>query len=106
MYPPMYNASSIYALPTDASSITGSSTPQQFDEHVTYFDIMMNATDHYGDDKYGEKGGKKKKKCYVPAGWDPKPNTTLMSIILTFGTFFIAFFIRQFRNSRFLGRTV
>ncbi|XP_030830660.1 anion exchange protein 2 isoform X4 [Strongylocentrotus purpuratus] len=104
MYPPMYNASSIYAIPTDASSITGSSTPQQFD--VTYFDdIMMNATAHYGDDKYGEKGGKKKKKCYVPAGWDPKPNTTLMSIILTFGTFFIAFFIRQFRNSRFLGRT-
>nr|XP_054750105.1 anion exchange protein 3-like isoform X1 [Lytechinus pictus] len=115
-YPPIYNSSSIYARPTDIiqqfnvttspilSSVTSSSLSHGLDEHVTYFDIMMNATDHYGDDKYSGKSGKKKK-CYVPSGWDPKPNTTLMSIILTFGTFFIAFFIRQFRNSRFLGRT-
>ncbi|XP_071942745.1 band 3 anion transport protein-like isoform X2 [Antedon mediterranea] len=33
-----------------------------------------------------------------------EPNTAFMSVILTFGTFFIAYFLRIFRNSRFLGK--
>ncbi|XP_033102443.1 band 3 anion transport protein-like isoform X2 [Anneissia japonica] len=33
-----------------------------------------------------------------------EPNTAFMSLILTFGTFFIAYFLRIFRNSRFLGK--
>ncbi|CAH1788172.1 unnamed protein product [Owenia fusiformis] len=33
-----------------------------------------------------------------------QPNTALLSVILTFGTFFIAYFLKQFRNSKFLGR--
>ncbi|XP_063411589.1 band 3 anion transport protein-like [Mytilus trossulus] len=33
-----------------------------------------------------------------------RPNTALMSTILTFGTFLIAYFLRIFRNSKFLGR--
>lgn len=33
-----------------------------------------------------------------------QPNTALLSLILMFGTFFIAYFLRIFRNSQFLGR--
>ncbi|XP_061648227.1 anion exchange protein 3 isoform X2 [Phyllopteryx taeniolatus] len=32
-----------------------------------------------------------------------QPNTALMSLVLMMGTFFVAFFLRKFRNSRFLG---
>ncbi|NXM27070.1 B3AT protein, partial [Oxyruncus cristatus] len=33
---------------------------------------------------------------------DPKPNTALLSLILMAGTFFLAFFLRKFKNSTFL----
>jgi solute carrier family 4 anion exchanger 2 len=36
----------------------------------------------------------------------PQPNTALLSFILMFGTFLIAYFLRNFRNSQFLGRTI
>ncbi|XP_071822453.1 band 3 anion transport protein-like isoform X3 [Apostichopus japonicus] len=36
----------------------------------------------------------------------PQPNVALMSLILTLGTFFIAYFLRIFRYSRFLHREV
>ncbi|XP_005992276.1 band 3 anion transport protein [Latimeria chalumnae] len=32
----------------------------------------------------------------------PRPNTALLSLVLMLGTFFIAFFLRQFKNSGFL----
>ncbi|XP_049340845.1 anion exchange protein 3 isoform X3 [Astyanax mexicanus] len=32
-----------------------------------------------------------------------QPNTALLSFVLMLGTFFVAFFLRKFRNSRFLG---
>nr|XP_002736672.2 PREDICTED: anion exchange protein 2-like [Saccoglossus kowalevskii] len=35
-----------------------------------------------------------------------QPNTALLSTILTLGTFFIAYFFRKFRNSRFLSNMV
>lgn len=35
-----------------------------------------------------------------------KPNTALLSTILTLGTFFLAYFLRKFRQGRFLGRSV
>ncbi|XP_013912289.1 PREDICTED: anion exchange protein 3-like, partial [Thamnophis sirtalis] len=35
-----------------------------------------------------------------------QPNTALLSLILMLGTFFIAFFMRKFKNSRFLGGKV
>ena len=35
-----------------------------------------------------------------------EPNTALLSTILIFGTFLIAYFLRIFRNSTFLGRSV
>ncbi|XP_058156031.1 anion exchange protein 3 isoform X2 [Dasypus novemcinctus] len=38
-----------------------------------------------------------------PAGPRNRPNTALLSLILMLGTFLIAFFLRKFRNSRFLG---
>ncbi|KAF4527100.1 hypothetical protein B566_EDAN013733 [Ephemera danica] len=34
-----------------------------------------------------------------------QPNTALLCIILALGTFFIAYYLRQFRNSKFLGRS-
>ena len=34
----------------------------------------------------------------------PQPNTALLSAILMFGCFFIAYFLRLFRNSQYLGR--
>ncbi|KAF4804474.1 Band 3 anion transport protein [Turdus rufiventris] len=36
----------------------------------------------------------------TPGG--PKPNTALLSLVLMAGTFFLAFFLRQFKNSSFL----
>ncbi|XP_036770016.1 anion exchange protein 3 isoform X6 [Manis pentadactyla] len=38
-----------------------------------------------------------------PLGPRNQPNTALLSLILMLGTFLIAFFLRKFRNSRFLG---
>jgi hypothetical protein len=35
-----------------------------------------------------------------------QPNTALMSTVLMLGTFVIAYFLRHFRNSHFLGRSV
>uniref|UniRef100_A0A8C9T9I6 Anion exchange protein n=1 Tax=Scleropages formosus TaxID=113540 RepID=A0A8C9T9I6_SCLFO len=32
-----------------------------------------------------------------------QPNTALLSLVLMLGTFFVAYFLRKFRNSRFLG---
>ncbi|XP_041045441.1 anion exchange protein 2-like [Carcharodon carcharias] len=34
--------------------------------------------------------------------WTGQPNTALLSLVLMAGTFFIAFFLRKFKNSRFL----
>jgi len=44
--------------------------------------------------------------CEVISPSTPQPNTALLSFILMFGTFFIAYFLRNFRNSQFLGRTI
>ncbi|XP_007501706.1 anion exchange protein 3 isoform X8 [Monodelphis domestica] len=38
-----------------------------------------------------------------PPGPRKQPNTALLSLILMLGTFLLAFFLRKFRNSRFLG---
>lgn len=35
-----------------------------------------------------------------------QPNTALLSLVLMLGTFFLAFFLRKLRNSRFLGGKV
>jgi HCO3- transporter family len=35
-----------------------------------------------------------------------QPNTALLSVILTGGTFLLAFSLKKFRNSKFLGRSV
>ena len=36
----------------------------------------------------------------------PHPNTALFSVVLTFGTFLLAYVLKSFRNSKFLGRNV
>lgn len=35
-----------------------------------------------------------------------QPNTALLCTILALGTFFVAYYLRHFRNSKFLGRNV
>ena len=35
-----------------------------------------------------------------------QPNTALLSLILTLGTFLLAYALKGFRNSQFLGRSV
>ena len=35
-----------------------------------------------------------------------EPNTALLSLILMFGTFTIAYFLKMFRNGKYMGRTV
>merc|ERR1719471_2756295 len=42
--------------------------------------------------------------CDIDKPRGPQPNTALLSAILMFGTFFIAYFLRIFRNSQFLGK--
>jgi hypothetical protein len=37
---------------------------------------------------------------------ESQPNTALFCLILALGTFFIAYYLRRFRNSKFLGRSV
>uniref|UniRef100_A0A4W4FIJ3 Anion exchange protein n=1 Tax=Electrophorus electricus TaxID=8005 RepID=A0A4W4FIJ3_ELEEL len=44
--------------------------------------------------------------CLTPGPTDGSPNTALLSLVLMLGTFFVAFFLRKFRNSRFLGGKV
>lgn len=39
-------------------------------------------------------------------GTRDEPNTALMSAILMFGTFFLAYFLKMFRNSNYFGRNV
>ncbi|XP_074641945.1 anion exchange protein 3-like isoform X2 [Tubulanus polymorphus] len=57
-------------------------------------DVYANATHHHNDTS----------KTYTKAKVLNQPNTALLSVILTFGTFFIAHFMKNFRNSHFLGR--
>ena len=40
------------------------------------------------------------------SGVENEPNTALLSTILMFGTFMIAYGLKQFRNSHYFGRTV
>ena len=42
--------------------------------------------------------------CDIDKPRGPQPNTALLSAILMFGTFFIAYFLRIFRNSQYLGK--
>ncbi|XP_078408811.1 anion exchange protein 3-like [Cetorhinus maximus] len=39
----------------------------------------------------------------IPTTQQMQPNTALLSLVMMVGTFFIAYFMRKFRNSRFLG---
>ena len=58
---------------------------------------MVNGTAEIVDNKWS-------KHCEDEEPRGPQPNTALLSAILMFGTFFIAYFLRIFRNSQFLGK--
>jgi len=65
------------------------------------FDIInatiINGTLHSGTNADGED---------VDFAEGPKPNTSLLSLILMIGTFIIAFKLKKFRNSKYLGRGI
>jgi len=58
---------------------------------------MMDGTAEVEENKWS-------KHCEDEEPRGPQPNTALLSAILMFGTFFIAYFLRIFRNSQFLGK--
>ena len=62
--------------------------------------------DHHGDDHHGdgEHHGGGHHGCFPSP--TPHPNAALFSIMLTLGTCLLAFFLRYFRTSQSLGRTV
>merc|ERR1719219_226929 len=59
--------------------------------------MMLNETEELKENKWA-------KHCEDEEPRGPQPNTALLSAILMFGTFFIAYFLRIFRNSQFLGK--
>jgi solute carrier family 4 anion exchanger 2 len=67
--------------------------------------------DSYGDYRFTQDNETKKapiSSYEVQAKHDViqgQPNTALFCLILALGTFFIAYYLRQFRNSKFLGRS-
>ncbi|XP_022257034.1 anion exchange protein 3-like [Limulus polyphemus] len=69
---------------------TLNTTNQSWFENTTDYRLLTNAT---SEDFPGSTG--------LP---ENQPNTALLSLIMMIGTFFIAYFLRQFRNSKFLGR--
>lgn len=85
------------------------SSPQIFQEHPLHgcsvsnsseADSGENTTWHGAGATLGPGNGSSS----VPAGQGRprgQPNTALLSLVLMAGTFFIAFFLRKFKNSRF-----
>merc|ERR1719412_1802921 len=60
--------------------------------------MMMNETAEEMEDSMWSQH------CDINQPRGPQPNTALLSAILMFGTFFIAYFLRIFRNSQYLGK--
>lgn len=61
--------------------------------------VILNGTMDNVTNAIGEPGA-------VPQPTSPQPNTALLSLILMVGTFIIAFKLKHFRNSKYLGRSV
>ena len=65
--------------------------------------VSMNDTDY---DDLGFSPANETSIASEPEVREREPNTALLSMILMFGTFFIGYFLRIFRNGKYLGRTV
>jgi len=71
------------------------------------YDYCSHLPDHchaFNDSSYNETRLSCTADKILETSKSPQPNTALMSMILMFGTFFIAYFLRLFRNSQYLGR--
>ncbi|KAM8934731.1 anion exchange protein 3 isoform 2-T2 [Pelodytes ibericus] len=66
--------------------------------HETFYKLYKVFTDHPLLRSYPSGGSRT-----AALGPRMQPNTALLSLILMSGTFLIAFFLRKFKNSRFLG---
>ena len=83
-----------------------SSVPMAIESGLHHGDYHAEvADDHSSTDFPADHGGDGGHHECTPSDY-PYPNTALFAIILTMGTFLIAFFLRYFRTSQFLGRTV
>ncbi|XP_055928203.1 anion exchange protein 2-like isoform X2 [Argiope bruennichi] len=88
------NTSFFAAASNESYFIMDSSNISTFDEDFTNsssFPVDSISSPYYNVDQS------------IPGS--PKPNTALFSTILMIGTFYIAYFLRHFRNSKFLGRS-
>ena len=71
------------------STVINNDSSGEYSEKETYLsDVELYKRTHHYSEYFNE------------------PNTALLSTILIFGTFLIAYFLRIFRNSKFLGRSV
>ena len=67
-------------------------------DNITDLVIEKNGTHRIGDSYFGQ--------THYDTHRKNQPNTALLSLILILGTFLIAYFLKVFRNSKFLGRGV
>lgn len=70
--------------------------PQIFQEHPLHGCLRANDTGTNASEAPANSSASR-----VAAKVTGQPNTALLSLVLMAGTFFIAFFLRKFKNSRF-----
>lgn len=68
-------------------------------------DNMMLSNNSYWPSNYSDAPENMMRPEYTEE-YQSQPNTALFSTLLTLGTFLIAYYLRIFRNSKFLGRGV
>lgn len=81
----------------DRKSFNMTSNSSDYNAYENVEGVISNGTLFNGTNADGET---------VNSANSPQPNTALLSLILTFGTFYIAIKLKHFRNSKYLGRTV
>lgn len=85
-------------------SLNGSnSTTSASEISYSLFNSTINSNGGHSHSTTEASVGTKARERYTKAA--NQPNTALLSTILALGTFFIAYFLRIFRNSKFLGRS-
>ena len=99
-----------YSLPKAAVQLIGPPGPAHYslpkaadtDHHAP--DVTSHSGDHAEDSHCNEVHEESHDGCHP--SHNPHPNAALFAIILTLSTFLISFFLRYFRTSQFLSRTV
>lgn len=98
-------------LPQESDWLTASLSPSQiFQEHPLHGCSVTNSSEEDADQNstwartetaLGLVNGSSAERSGQTPPPQGQPNTALLSLVLMAGTFFIAFFLRKFKNSRF-----